>query len=64
MAIEVEYAALLMEMRTEREHGVPGVGSREIAEVERKLERVVRSNRESMRAVARMFRNYLGRGKS
>jgi hypothetical protein len=37
--------------------------AREIADVKRKLERI-RRNRESIRAVGHMFRNYLGRGKS
>lgn len=46
---------LLAEMREAREYGVPGTGAREIAAVERKRERVVRRNRENMRAVARMF---------
>jgi hypothetical protein len=48
--MESEWEALLKEMRKAREYGVPGIGSPEIADVERKLERVVRSNRESMRA--------------
>jgi uncharacterized protein YqgV (UPF0045/DUF77 family) len=48
--MESEWEALLNEMRKAREYGVPGIGSPEIADVERKLERVVRSNRESMRA--------------
>jgi uncharacterized protein YqgV (UPF0045/DUF77 family) len=62
--IESEWEALLAEMRTAHEYGVPGIGRREIVAVERKLERVVRRRRESMRAVTRMFRNYLGPGKS
>jgi hypothetical protein len=49
-------------MRTAREHGVPGIGAREIAAVERTLARVVCGERESIRAVARMFRQYLERG--
>ena len=60
---ESEWEELLAEMRRAREYGVPGIGSREIADVECKLERI-RRNRESMRAVVRMFRDRLGRGNS
>lgn len=42
--IELEWEELLTEGRTARKYGVPGIGSRQIADVERKLERVVRSN--------------------
>lgn len=52
--MESEWKELLTEMREAREYSVPGIGAREIADVERKLERI-RRNRESMRAVARMF---------
>ena len=62
--IESEWEALLTEMRQAREYGVPGIGAREIAEVERKLARVLRRKRESMRAVARIFRDCLGCRKS
>jgi hypothetical protein len=60
--IESQWEALLIEIRKAHEYGVPGIEAREIAEVERKLEKI-RRNRESMRAVARMFLNRLGRGK-
>ena len=60
--IESDYEALLTEMRKAREYGVPGIGAREIAEVEGKLERI-RHNLENMRAVARTFVT-LGRMKS
>jgi hypothetical protein len=59
--IESEWEELLTEMRTAREYGVPRIGSREIADVERKLEGI-RRNRESMRALARMFRDYFESG--
>jgi uncharacterized protein YqgV (UPF0045/DUF77 family) len=62
--IESEWKELLTEMQKAHKHGVPGVGPREIADVERTIERVVRCERESARAVARMFLDYLGRGKS
>jgi len=45
-------------MRRAREYGVPGIGSGEIADVERKFERI-RRDRENMRALARMLLNYL-----
>jgi hypothetical protein len=61
--IESEWEALLTEMRKAREYGVPGIGSREIADVERKLERI-RRKRENMPPVARILLDYLGRGKS
>ena len=61
--IESEWEELLAEMRRAREYGVPGIGAREIAYVERKLE-LIRSDRENMQAVAGMFLNYLGRRKS
>ena len=64
MSIESDYEALLTEIRRARAYGVPEIGSREIARVERKLERAVRLNRENMPAVAFMFREYLGRGES
>ena len=35
--LELEWEELLTEMRKAREYGVPGLGWREIAEVERKL---------------------------
>jgi hypothetical protein len=52
--IESDWEALLTEMRKAREYGVPGIGAREIADVERKLEKI-RRRRENMRAVALMF---------
>jgi hypothetical protein len=61
--IESDWESLLTEMRKAREYGVPGIGSREIVEVERKLE-TVRRNLENIRAVARMFLNPLGCAKS
>jgi len=64
MNMESQWEELLAEMRRAREHGVAGIGAREIAAAERKLEMVVRRNRESMRAIARMFRDSLERGKS
>jgi len=42
---------------------VPGIDASEIADVERKLE-LIRHDRESQRAVARMFLNHLGHRKS
>ena len=62
--MESDLEALLSEMRIAHKHGVPGIGAREIAEVERKLARVLRRKRESMRAVTRMFRDCLGCRKS
>ena len=64
LSMASKWEELLAEMRRAREHGVPGVGVREIAAVERELARAVRRNRESMRAVARMLCDRLGRGKS
>lgn len=61
--IESGWEALLTEVQKAREYGVPGNGSREIADVERKLE-TIRRQRESMRAVARMFLGNLKREKS
>ena len=52
--IESEWEALLTEMRKAREYGVPRIGAADLADVERKLDRI-RHNLESMRAVARMF---------
>jgi hypothetical protein len=49
--IESDWEALLTEMRKAREHGVPGIDAREIADVERKLETI----RENERAVARIL---------
>jgi len=60
--IESDYEALLTEMRIAREYGVPGIGAREIAKGERKLE-TIRHNLENMPAVARMLLNNLARGK-
>ena len=60
--IESDYEALLAEMRRAREYGVPGIGPREIAAVERKLE-MIRRRCESMRAVARILSDDLARGK-
>ena len=62
--MESEREELLAEMRKAHEYGVSGIGAREIAEVERKLERVVRREREGVRAMARMFREYLKDGRS
>jgi hypothetical protein len=42
-------------MRVAREHGVPGIGAREIAMVERTLARIARRERESIQSVARML---------
>ena len=58
--MEFDHEALLSEMRIAHKHGVPGIGAREIADVERKLEMI----RENERAVARILLEYLGRGKS
>jgi hypothetical protein len=55
--IESEWEELLAEMQRAREYGVPGIGAREIGNVERKLE-LIRRDRENMRAVAGMFLNY------
>ena len=60
--IESEWEALLTEMRKAREYGVPGIGAREIANAERKLE-MIRRRCESMRAVARILSDDLARGK-
>ena len=46
--IESEWEELLAEMRRAREYGVPGIGAREIAYIERKLE-LIRRDRENMR---------------
>src|SRR5262245_25277326 len=52
--IESDWEELLTEMRKAGAHGVPGIGAREIADVERKLERG-RRRCESMRAVGRIL---------
>lgn len=61
--IESDYESLLTEMRRARAYGVPEIGAREIADEERKLERI-RHNLEGMRVVASMFLDSLARGKS
>jgi hypothetical protein len=55
-----DWEALLTEMRKAREYGVPGIGARKIAGVERKLEKI-RRNCENMRAIARMLLDSLGK---
>ena len=60
--IESDYEALLAEMRKAREYSVSGIGAREIAAVERKLERI-QHNLKSMRVLARILLDDLARGK-
>jgi hypothetical protein len=60
--IESDGEALLIEMRKAREYGVPGIGAREIADAERKLESI-RRKRENMPPVARILLDDLARGK-
>lgn len=59
LSIPSKWEELLAEMRVAREHGVPGIGAREIATVERTLARVVRRERENIQSVARMLQHYL-----
>ena len=61
--IESEWEELLAEIRKAHEYGVPGIGSREITDVERKLQSI-RRKRENMPRLARILLDYLGRGKS
>jgi len=55
LSMASKWEELLAEMRTAREHGVPGIGAHEIAAVERTLAQVARRERENIQSLAHML---------